>query len=206
MRTILILTFLVLTITAKASKQDSIVNRIFKLAYNQEYEEAAILLNSNKSEIDKFYFAVLDIDMSYWKNVTGTEKPKYEVFEKTLEKYNTLSVETFNQKGIQLIQLSYQLRYELKRFKLIDAVFTHKKTKVLFEELKNNQQMQSIRDPKLVQLYSSMFLYFSNYINPFRGESNKENCKRSLSTMEIFRNRKALLQKLWLAIFWAEHI
>ncbi|MCY1721768.1 hypothetical protein OU798_15545 [Prolixibacteraceae bacterium Z1-6] len=195
MRTVFLITFLILAIAGKASEKDSLVNRIFNLAYNQQYEAAETLLQKNKTNIDALYFAVLEIDMSYWKNVTGTHDPNYKAFENTLSLYETESPETFNQKGIQLIQLSYKLRYELKRFKLIDAVFTHNKTTTLFGQLKTDSEMQNVGDPELFQLYNAMFLYFSNYLKPFGGKSKKESCKQALQEIESLANSENLVTK-----------
>ncbi len=201
MRTILFISFLFFAFTGKAATQDSLTNQIFNLAYNMEYEQAEKLLGENKNNIDSFYFAVLEIDMSYWKNVTGTDKPNYGAFEITLDKHTLEQAQTFNQKGIQLIQLSYQLRYELKRFKLFSAISSHKKTKVIFNELKNNPQMQTIDNPDLFELYNSMFLYFSNYIKPFGGKSKDVNCKLAIATMENLAKSEKLMTRTLSAYF-----
>lgn len=189
------------SIHAFAFPQDSLINCIFNLAYNQEYKQAEILLEGNKTKIDEFHFAVLNIDISYWKNVTGTLKPNYKAFEKTLEQYTIDSPKTCNQKGIQLIQLSYQLRYELKRFKLINAISTHAKSKNLFEELKGDCQFQSVENRELYQLYISLLSYFSNYIMPFSGKSGKEKCKQALANMEELALSERLITKTLASYF-----
>lgn len=201
MRTFIILSFLLFAFAGKAAKQDSLVNQIFNLAYNMQYQEAERLLKENKNNIDSFYFAVLEIDMSYWKNVTGTKQPNYDAFEITLEKYTHEQAFTFKQKGIQLIQLSYQLRYELKRFQLFSAISSHKKTKVIFYELKDIPQLQHLDNADLFELYSSMFLYFSNYIKPFGGKSKAVNCKLAIASMENLAKSNRLMTRTISAYF-----
>ena len=44
--------FLLLLIALQSKAQDDLTNRIFKLAYNQHYDSATILLSSNQSLID----------------------------------------------------------------------------------------------------------------------------------------------------------
>lgn len=195
MRITSIILLLFFTIKSYATPQDSVVTRIFNLAYNMNYEQAEKLLLENKNNIDEFHFAVLDIDMSYWKNVTGTNTPNYDAFETTLNNYYLEFAKTFNQKGIQLIQLSYQLRYQLKRFRLISAISTHKKTKLLFIDLKNDSLMNSMENAELFQLYDAMFLYFSNYIKPFGGKSKDENCNKAIATMERLTKSERTMTK-----------
>jgi hypothetical protein len=175
--------FLVL-IFGKTQAQDSLINRIFHLAYNQEYELADSLLQTNKSNIDVLYFAVLEMDMSYWKNVTGTHEPNYSAFEKTLLKYDSETAETLNQKGIQLIQLSYQLRYEMKRYKFINAAFTYNKTKIVFDELVDHSRWQEFDQPELIELYNNMFRYYENDWKPFKGKSRELKCQQALLNIE----------------------
>lgn len=184
MRTLFFIILLSFACNIHAATQDSLVNRIFNLAYNMDYERAENLLIANESNIDKFRFAVLDIDMSYWKNVTGTNNPDYETFEHTLNKYTIQQAKNFNQKRIQLFQLSYQLRYELKRFRLFSAISTHKTTKLLFDELKDDPQVKTIENPDLFELYNSVILYFTNYLKPFGGKSKEDNCQKAIASMK----------------------
>lgn len=181
MRICLIILTLCIALNCSANTRDSLVNLVFNLAYNMNYDEAELILSENKSGLDDIRYAVLDIDMSYWKNVTGTDSPDYPAFEATLNKYSSGNFKGDDEKSVQLIRLSYQLRYEVKRLKLISAISTHQKTKDLFEELKADAQMQS---PELFQLYNSMFLYFSNYLKAFGGKTKKENCRKAIASME----------------------
>jgi hypothetical protein len=175
---------LFLFVIRQGSAQDTVSNRIFNLVYNMEYLEAKKILHAEKASIDKLTYAVLEIDLSYWENVTGTNTPNYDAFEKTLGKYAVNTYNGFEQKGIQLICLSYQLRYQLKRYKFIDALLTYKKTKVLYEELKHIPKIKSFDNPDLFEIYNSMFLYFSNYLKPFGREERLLQSKNAILKME----------------------
>ena len=176
--------FLLLLVPLQLKAQDDLTNRIFKLSYNQKYDSATVLLSSNQSLIDAYYYAVLDIDLSYWKNVTGTDTPDYPAFEQTLTKYNLSLVETFDQKAIQLITLSYQLRYQLKRYRVFDAISTRKKTLTPFNELKDRSTLLTSDQQELFRLYSALILYFDNYLKPFFIANKKENRIAALTEME----------------------
>uniref|UniRef100_UPI003216E5B0 hypothetical protein n=1 Tax=uncultured Draconibacterium sp. TaxID=1573823 RepID=UPI003216E5B0 len=195
MRIYIFILFLILAFSGKATEKDSLIAQIFNLAYNQKYEAAELLLHANKANIDTLHFAVMEIDMSYWKNITGNHNPDYKAFEKTLSLFEIESPETFNQEGIQLIQLSYKLRYELKRFKLLDAIFTHNKTNTLFKQLKSDSEMQNVNDPELFQLYNSMFLYFSNYLKPLGGKAKIQNCNQALLELKVLSKSSNLVTK-----------
>jgi len=172
------------TLSGSANEKDSLINRIFNCTYNQEFKAAELLLQNNKAKIDELYFMVLSVDLSYWKNVTGTDHSNYKEFENTLEKFKPEIPETFHQKVIQLILLSYQLRYELKRYKIFKALFTLNKTKLVYTKLQTDEQIQNFKYPELLELYNSMFSYFDNYLNPFSGESSKERCNQAIVSME----------------------
>lgn len=180
-----------------ANTQNHAVEQVFSAIYNQHYKLADSLLQENKANMDTFYYSVLEIDLSYWQHVTGTKKPDYEAFEYTLKAYTSKSAETFNQKVIQLITLSYQLRYELKRFKILNAIATRKKTKNLFNELRKYQKQLPPEHQELFQLYSSLFQYFDNYLKPFFFSEKKSNCKNALSAMEqLVKSNKYLTKTL----------
>lgn len=199
------ITFIIILIcsTAKsyAAHPDDMINRIFNLAYNMNYQEAEVLLTKNTHNIDAFYLAVLKIDMSYWKNVTGTNKPNYEEFENTLEKFKFEQTASFEQRGIKLIRLSYQLRYELKRYRIFSAISTHKKTKLLFDELKQNPQLSNNIDNELFELYNAMFLYFSNYLKPFGGKSKEQNCQQAITQMKHLAGSEQIMTKTLASYF-----
>lgn len=199
-----ILLFVCTGLSGAASESDSLVNRIFNLTYNQEYDLAGSILQANKENIDKIHFTVLEIDMSYWKNVTGTNNPDYKAFEATQQNYNTETTSTFEQKTIQLITLSYQLRYELKRYKFFSAISTHKKTKTVFDELKTNTRTQEFEQQELLQLYNSMFSYFDNYLNPFGGKAKKSISEEALLNMEELANSDQEMVKTLASYFVAK--
>ena len=200
MQKIIILLFLFLGSQCFASPQDSLIERIFSEMYNQHYSRAEEMLHANKNNIDSVFFAVLSIDMSYWKNVTGTDTPDYPAFESDLRQLSPTNPTSSTQEAILLVNLSYQLRYELKRFKLIKAISTRQETKALFTSLKTNEELPP-EQQELYLLYSALFQYFDNYLKPFFSSNKKENCSEALTTMTHLFQSESRITKTLVAYF-----
>lgn len=180
--------------------QNSLEESIFKAIYNQNYQHAETLLRSNRTDIDSIHYCVFTLDLSYWKNVTGTETPNYQVFEHDLQSLYPNTVQSEKQQIIQLITLSYKLRYELKRYKLLKAISTRQKTKALFTSLKTNKELPPELQ-ELYQLYSALFQYFDNYLKPFFVSEKKENCIEALATMTCLYQSENQITKTLVAYF-----
>ncbi|WP_319482819.1 hypothetical protein [uncultured Draconibacterium sp.] len=200
MRKLTILLFLFISSQCFSSTQDSLVERIFNEMYNQHYSRAEEMLRTNKDDIDSVFFAVLSVDMSYWKNVTGTDTPDYPAFETDLQQLSPTNPTSTTQQAIRLVTLSYQLRYELKRFKLIKAISTRQETKALFSLLKPNETLPP-EQQELYQLYSALFQYFDNYLKPFFVSDKTENCSKALITMAGLYQSESRITKTLVAYF-----
>lgn len=168
----------------ESSANDSLLHRVFNLTYNMEYEEADSLLKTTSKQIDKFYFAVLTVDLSYWRNVTGTNHPDYKAFEKTLGNFKIEHPATLDEKIISLITLSYGLRYELKRFKIFDAISTRKKMMQLYEELFAKNLALKPEQKELFEVYSALIIYFNSYLKPSFSQSKKMRMNEAVKTMQ----------------------
>ena len=191
---------LFLSSSAFASTKDSIVECIFNEVYHQHYTQAEKILRSNQNNIDSIFFAVLSIDLSYWKNITGTDTPDYPAFETDLLQLSPSNPTSSTLQAIRLVTLSYQLRYELKRFKLIKAISTRQETKALFSSLKTNEELPP-EHLELYQLYSALFQYFDNYLKPFFVSGKKENCSEALATMTGLYKSENRITKTLVAYF-----
>ncbi|WP_346859123.1 hypothetical protein [uncultured Draconibacterium sp.] len=186
-----------LAFTGSATEKDSLINRIFNSTYNQEYQSAELLLKTHKPEIDKLYFMVLSVDLSYWKNVTGTDHPNYNEFENTLEHFKPETTKTLENKASMLIYLSYRLRYELKRYQFLSAIFTLKQTNSVYSEIPANPKSSNLEHFELLQLYNSLFSYFNSYLNPFSGKSGSKKCEQAILSMEkLTRSEQNIVKTL----------
>ncbi len=166
MQKILLFILILIGFPLVSNAQQSVPDSVFSLIYNQKFDSTETLLHLNKSNINPVYYAVLDIDMNYWKNVSDKEKTDYKSFESLLQKYHPKATETQDQKIIELITLSYQLRYELKRLRLFSAISTRKKALDLFHELSPNAYKLNQNQRELFELYQSLITYFDYYMKP----------------------------------------
>ncbi|MDB4582222.1 hypothetical protein N9164_03650 [Draconibacterium sp.] len=160
--------FIFFTIHSRCSNtyKDSIINDIFISIYNQQFNQAEELLTQNKLLIDPFYAEVLNIDLHWWKySISRSKKDAKELA--TLLNTSDNSYLTPKENNInQLIKKSYQLRYERKRYNLIQVVILRSEINKLLSEINNDQLPITGNQLKLFDLYMTMFMYFKN-INPF---------------------------------------
>ncbi len=172
------------TVSAASQTASEISDTVFALIYRQKYDDAEKLLHQNKDHIDSLYFAVLEIDLCYWKNVSGTPTPNYAAFENLLKSYAFEDSPDEKQKAIRLVRLSYQLRYELKRFRLFSAISTRKKTIQLFNTLKAHSNQLDQNQQELFELYQALITYFDAYLKPFFAKDKKAQTDILAQTMD----------------------
>lgn len=194
-----LLIFLLLGSVIRA--QQEIPLRVFRLIYNQQYDSAHVLLEENKSKLDVFYYTVLEIDLSYWENVTGTNSPNYSAFENTLQKYELKNPVNERKKIISLIDLSYQLRYDFKRYHLISALQTRKRTIALYKELKNKANISDRNQTEIFELYNALILYFNQYPSKYFSRSSRDEMQTAIQVMEILSQSDAEMVKTLSAYF-----
>lgn len=180
---LLIPLFTVLFLFCKAGTKDSLEYRVFDLIYCQEYASADSLLRKAKPAIDPIYFAVLHLDLKYWQHITGTSEPNYKAFENILSSYEQDNSRSHNNQVKLLIASSYKLRYELKRFKLFDAINTRKKTLILFDQLKTETTELKAEEEALLDLYSALISYFNYFLKPFFINGKKKEMAIALQEM-----------------------
>jgi len=174
---------------------DDLSLQIFRLIYNQQYDSARILLNKNANEPDRFYRTVLEIDLSYWENVTGTDNPDYPTFEKTLQKYDSYTSGSQEDKIISLVVLSYQLRYEFKRLSLFSAIQTRKKTLDLYDELKQNKIDLNKNQTEIFDLYNALLQYFNHYPGKYISKQSRQETETAIREMELLTHSESEMTK-----------
>lgn len=177
-----ILFFVFANVSLKAG--DDVPHQIFKLIYNQQYDSAHFVLNQNKGQLDGFYLTVLEIDLSYWENVTGTEGPNYEMFETTLKNHEVQNPETLDEQASGLVVQSYRLRYALKRYHLFSALKTRKSALGLYDSLKENKLAFDPEQTEVFKLYSALISYFNHYLGSYFSRSSKAELSKAIHEME----------------------
>ena len=181
-----ILFFSLLLFCRIGNSNENLSSKIFELIYNNQFHEAANLLEANKDNLDNFQYTILEIDLSYWKNILASKPADFEAFENTIKKYHLQETTTQDQKITQLIFLSYKLRYELKRYKFHKALATQHKTKIIYEDLKNANTIHTELQQNLLVIYGALIEYFDNYWMRFINKKKKQNSLQALQKIDQF--------------------
>jgi hypothetical protein len=121
-RILLVFVFLIsFQYTGFSSENDTTVNRIFTLIYNQQFTEAEEALNGQNSQLDPFYFNILKLDLYWWKYSLSRSKEDAVKLNEVLSEISKTPLHTSENRINKLIRSSYKMRYEIKRYNLIGA-------------------------------------------------------------------------------------
>lgn len=172
---------------AYPKQSETLVFEVFKHIYNQQFHQAESLLESEKNQIDPFYFDVLRIDLSWWKSVFSESNDDSKYFQSVLKDVaeNNQGVNQ-EYKITKLILLSYRLRFELKRYNIIGAALLRSEIKNLLLEINPTDLNYGPDRLKLFHLYRSLFDYFDSLINPFFLNKKRTARTKALSEIEHF--------------------
>ncbi|MCG6187505.1 hypothetical protein [Maribellus maritimus] len=199
MKILLLVNLLFLTTLSKpvfSSENDSIVTNVFSHIYNEQYAEAHATISANRANLESFYTDVLTIDLFWWEFVQAKQNnEKQKVFLSFLEKFDSTYVNDAELKQRQLIKNSYQIRYEFKRFNIIGAINTRATIKKLLDEITSENLDYPENRMKLLSLYSSLFQYFDNLINPLFSKNRREIRAKALVEVEGFTGENDIIVK-----------
>ncbi|NQU51978.1 MAG: hypothetical protein HQ522_05520 [Bacteroidetes bacterium] len=187
-----IFVFLIFSFSGKAFNNDSITNHIYTLIYNQQFNQAEELLTKNNELLDPFYLEILNIDLHWWKYSTTRLKTDARNLTGLLKDFNETEQSSQRVKINQLIRKSYQLRYERKRYKLIQVLFLRSEINQLLSMIIRDELPISGEQLKLFDLYISMFRYFEN-VNPFSLQNKSVEREKELQKMENFARSENLI-------------
>lgn len=149
-----------------SNKKESTVNCIFALIYNQQFDAAENMLATEKDVLDPFYSIVLNTDLQWWKYSISRSKEDAQSLKISLNNIDNCTESKQGNKINVLIQKSYELRYERKRYNLIGGMFIRSEINQLLSDINSEQIPLSGEQLELFRLYVSMFQYFE-FINPF---------------------------------------
>ena len=170
-----------------SSEIDSILTNVFINIYNEQYTEAHTAISANKAKLEDFYTDVLTIDLLWWEFVQAKQNNKKQKdFIAFLDKFDSGFKSDEEQKLRQLIKNSYRIRYEFKRFNIIGAINTRATINKLLDEITSDNPDYPENQLKLLRLYTSLFQYFENLINPFFSKNRREIRDEALVEVERF--------------------
>ena len=148
------------------SKEKELIESVFFLIYNQQYDKADSVLLTNNKQYGSFYSDVLKLDLYWWRYISSPSAGETEKLIHLLKKPVKLDHPSPDEKLQQLISLSYRVRFELMRFNIPGAYILRTRIKNILTEIKRDELKYPKNRLKLFDLYNELFLYFDNIINP----------------------------------------
>lgn len=168
-----------------ANKTDSIAGNIFTLIYQHDLQAAEKLLAAEKTELDEFYYLLLNLDLHWWKYRIIDTKKDAQVIDALIESLDSDKAQNNWQKIQQLLVKSYKLRYDKTRLSFISMLSTRSDMKELVDQIKLDELPLKGEELKLFEAYVIMFQYIED-INFIGGQDNSDERKKLLDRMEEF--------------------
>ncbi len=176
-----------------SNENDTIVDQIFTLIYNQEFDLAETILSARSEKLDSFFVNILRLDLYWWKFSMTNSKADFAKLKNVLESLNSSGLVSTKEKIIYLIQSSYKFRYEVSRYNFIEAIILRSDIRKQITELKKEKLPFNNERLKLFDLYISLFQYSDNSINPFLINTKSQACLNSLSALEKYSHEDDLI-------------
>jgi hypothetical protein len=176
-----------------SNENDSTLTSIFTLIYNQQFPEAEKELEKNNTGLEPFYYNILKLDLFWWKYSLTRSKEDAKALKDVLEKLDKSDKNTGEEMVNELIQTSYQMRYEVKRYNLIGALIIRSDVRKQIDVLKNEDLAFLGDRQKLFDFYLVLIDYFDESMNPFLFGKKTEEYAKSLLTLENYSREDDLI-------------
>lgn len=169
-----------------ANDKDSVVQHIFTLIYNQQFTGAEKALNLQSGQMEPFWINVLTLDLHWWKYSLSRSNEDARALKKVLGDFQETNKNLPEDKINELIRLSYQMRYEVKRYNLIGAYILRADALDKIDALKTTDLSFLETRTMLFDLYLALFDSFDSAINPFSSGSKSAKFSKSVLTLEKY--------------------
>lgn len=143
---------------SQASISDSTANEIFTLIYQQNFEAAENQLNSEKEQLDKFYYLLLNLDLHWWKYRTINTKHDSKKLEDLFYLPDTRK-ETKWQKVKQLLTISYKIRFQKTKLNFIGMFSSRSEIKEIIDQIKPVELSLNGEQIELIEAYIIMLIH-----------------------------------------------
>ncbi len=175
------------------AENDTTIQQIFNLIYNQQFSEAEKALERNKTQMDPFYHNILKLDLFWWKYSLSKSKYDAKVLNEVLQEFDNTNQISREAKINKLIRSSYKMRYEIKRYNFVGAFIIRSDVRNQIENL-GKEDLAFLGDKRnLFDFFLTLFDYFDENMNPFSFGSKSEKYLQSLSTLEKYSREEDLI-------------
>lgn len=167
------------------NRESNIIDTVFIFIYNQQFSAADSILAEQNGQMESFYLDILNIELTWWKYIHSQSETDLQRFNNLLENLAEKSADP-ESKINQLIILSYKLRCEFMRYNIFGAIRLRSQIKQLLENIDPDGLNYTETRIKLFHLYSNLFDYFDNIMNPLLLESKRIAREKALLTIETY--------------------
>ena len=174
-----------INLSARTFSNDSIANRVFQLIYQQNLTQAEKTYRNGKNELNEFYRTFLNLDLYWWKYRTTYSKENQNKLKDLIDASLLTETNTYEKKMLQIIVLSYKLRYDKKRFNVFGMLSARSDIKDLIAAIEKEDPPFNGNEQKLFESYVIMYQYIEN-INFFANAKKSETREKKLKRMEKF--------------------
>jgi hypothetical protein len=176
-----------------STKKDTTVQNIFTLIYNQQFAEAEKALEQKNASVDLFYNNILKLDLFWWKYSLSKSKHDAKVLNQVIDEFENSKQTTLEAKINNLIKMSYEMRYEIKRYNFVGAFIIRSEVRKQVELIKKDD-LSFLGDKRnLFDFYLTLFDYFDENMNPFSFGSKSDKYLQSLATLEKYSSDNDLI-------------
>lgn len=176
-----------------ATEKDAAVIQIFTLIYNQKFTEAEKALQSQNNLIEPFFHNILKLDLYWWKYSLSRSNEDAHHLKKVLAGFHNSTGNLPEEQINEVIRLSYQMRYEVKRYNLIAAYFLRTDIREKIESLKMQDLSFLGNRQQLFGLYVTLFDSFESSFNPLSSGNKSERFSKSVAALEIYSHSGDLI-------------
>lgn len=186
-RNVIIFVFLLTSInlSARTFSNDSIANKVFQLIYQQNLTQAEKTYQDGKNELNEFYRTFLNLDLHWWKYRTTYSKENQNKLKDLIDASLLPETNAYEDKMLQIIIRSYQLRYDKKRFNIFGVLSARSDIRDLIAAIEKEDPPFNGNEQKLFKSYVIMYQYIEN-INFFANAKKSEAREKKLKQMEKF--------------------
>jgi nitrogen fixation protein FixH len=169
-----------------ANEKDSVVQQIFTFIYNQQFNAAEKTLHLQSGQMEPFWVNVLTLDLFWWKYSLSRSNEDARQLKKVLAGFHKPDDKLPEEQTNELIRLSYEMRYEVKRYNLIGAFLLRSDVRDKIETLKMQDLSFLGNRRQLFDIYLALIDSFDSMVNPFSSGSKSEKYSKSIEALEKY--------------------
>lgn len=157
-RIVIILIILLSASTGAAgiNNPDKSFEKVFDLIYKQQFSDASHELTQSKNQLDRWEYHILNLDLLWWKMISGNDTNDYKRLQSALVKHSSELRNIENPDRVEeLINLSYSLRLAAIKKNSFMMILTVLRINRIIERMDINKL--SMEQQEIFKIYTALF-------------------------------------------------